>query len=63
MSGYLPDEVVGLSAFMYMHREDMWYAVVALRQSELSAHALSNEGIWLTNVLSWYLFCFSVHQR
>lgn len=34
MSGYLPEEVVGVDAFTYMHQEDAKWAQVALQYSE-----------------------------
>lgn len=34
VAGYLSEEVSGMSAFGFMHRDDRIWAMVALRQSE-----------------------------
>lgn len=34
IAGYMTDEVSGLSAFKFMHREDVRWVMIALRQSE-----------------------------
>ena len=36
VAGYLTDEVSGLSPFTFMHRDDVRWVIVALRQSELT---------------------------
>lgn len=34
VAGYLTEEVSGHSAFKYMHRDDVRWVIIALRQSE-----------------------------
>jgi PAS domain len=34
VAGYMTEEVSGLSAFTFMHRDDVRWVMVALRQSE-----------------------------
>ncbi|KAI5702263.1 hypothetical protein M8J76_000144, partial [Diaphorina citri] len=36
VSGYMSTEIAGLSGFMFMHKEDMKWAMIALRQSKYS---------------------------
>lgn len=35
IAGYMTEEVNGLSAFNFMHREDVRWVMIALRQSKL----------------------------
>nr|CAD7411926.1 unnamed protein product [Timema poppensis] len=41
VSGYFPEEVSGLSAFKFMHKEDFLYTMIALRQKLCSAGLVS----------------------
>ena len=55
VAGYLTDEVSGLSPFTFMHRDDVRWVIVALRQSELT-------GCWMfffssLSILT-VIFCF-----
>lgn len=34
VAGYMTDEICGLSAFGYMHRDDVRWVMIALRQSK-----------------------------
>lgn len=36
IAGYMTEEVAGLSAFNFMHREDVRWVMIALRQSKLT---------------------------
>lgn len=47
IAGYMIEEVSGLSAFKFMHREDVRWVMIALRQSKLFIAAC----MW------WYLTC------
>lgn len=42
VAGYMPDEVCGLSPFTFMHKADVRWVMVALRQSECFTIKLSN---------------------
>ncbi|XP_031826449.1 uncharacterized protein LOC116424323 isoform X2 [Nomia melanderi] len=37
VAGYLAEEVSGLSAFNFMHKDDLWWAMIALRQMYVRA--------------------------
>lgn len=53
IAGYMTEEVAGLSAFNFMHREDVRWVMIALRQSK---------SIFILK-LSFICVCFSVRQR
>lgn len=45
VAGYLTDEVSGLSPFTFMHRDDVRWVIVALRQSEFWMFFFSSPSI------------------
>lgn len=44
VAGYLSEEVLGLSAFNFMHKDDVTWVMIALKQSKSSIMGKKTEG-------------------
>lgn len=54
VAGYMSTEVCGLSPFLFMHKDDVRWVIVALRQSEYPKHFYPTDDITFSSSLSVY---------